>query len=259
MTAKPLGPINSSQLLALMRACLENAQAIRDDADLLFAGGRYSRAAYLYAISLEELGKIPMLARCPEFGDDRRLWRRFWKRFRSHEQKLSTRIGEIYNALVSPKTASLMRWFMRSMDVMKQRTLYVDFEHDDAVSPANVPAPRIMAEGLRLVLAAELPYHRFVLGHLTQEVLDRVGYEPSPEPMPHESAADFLTRIADHNRSRLGFDLPQRQPGQDTRSYALRVYGPLFEGIWDSAGGPLDLISSREDAPAPTEEGPRGT
>ncbi len=224
---RPSGPINSSQVLALMRACLENAESIRADADLLFTHEKYTRAAYLYAICLEEVAKLPLLLGCPEFGDDPARWREFWKKFRSHESKLNTRIAEILFDLVNPTSAKIVGWAMRHMDALKQRALYVDLDNQ-TLSKENAAAWQDLAEALRGTLEVEVPIHRLVAAQITEDLLKRVGSQQPPDPLAGESPSEYLARNAP-GLAKWSTSVPPREPSEGARSYARRVYGPIFD------------------------------
>lgn len=104
MSTKSITTLAATEILRLMRACVKNAETIRADADLLSEHERYARAAYLYAVALEELGKVLLLGRSAEIGDDQAQWRSFWKQFTDHEPKLIMRIAELPLAFRSPGT-----------------------------------------------------------------------------------------------------------------------------------------------------------
>jgi AbiV family abortive infection protein len=83
------GPIPGNQLLDGMSLCLENAEALRRDVEVLLKGTRFSLANYLSVVATEELGKFIILMEAHVLGGCRNWsWDPFWKDFRSHEAKL---------------------------------------------------------------------------------------------------------------------------------------------------------------------------
>ena len=67
----------------------ENAQALVEDAEILFSNHRYARAYALAHLACEELAKLPMLVTAGlELACGRRVdWKKLDKRFRSHSEK----------------------------------------------------------------------------------------------------------------------------------------------------------------------------
>ncbi|MCP8309426.1 MAG: AbiV family abortive infection protein [archaeon] len=76
---------------------LANARALIEDAEILFAAGRYPRSFAMAHLACEELGKVIMLA---SIGIQIRLgranWKKFWRRFRSHKEKTKNILGLDY-------------------------------------------------------------------------------------------------------------------------------------------------------------------
>jgi len=73
-------------VIEAQKLCLENAEALIEDARLLFKNGRFPRSVALCVLSFEELGKIILLGGTLSYSSDEQ-WAKFWKRFRNHESK----------------------------------------------------------------------------------------------------------------------------------------------------------------------------
>src|SRR2546428_13321003 len=88
---------------------------------------------FLGAIALEEMGKVPMLARSIWFTQPKE-WERFWKRFRSHFQKDLNfellapllRGDEVIEKLANEGGGDKQVKFARAFDFVKQTSLYVE-------------------------------------------------------------------------------------------------------------------------------------
>lgn len=80
------GSLSPEKVASGINAVLKNARLLVEDAQLLFDNGRYSTAASLAALAIEESGKVSILrALCLE--RDEVCLKGEWKRFRDHRSK----------------------------------------------------------------------------------------------------------------------------------------------------------------------------
>ena len=96
---------------------LKNANALIEDADILFKLKRYPRSFALACLGYEELGKSMMLV---SVGVKSRLghvnWKKFWHRYNNHKEKTKNILGLDYlDYLVSTKGTSEKRSFCHSL------------------------------------------------------------------------------------------------------------------------------------------------
>lgn len=80
------GPLTNEQVVQGINAANQNARRLLEDASLLFEHKRFSTAASLAALSIEEAGKAPILRRLVLAQSNREL-RKCWREYRSHTQK----------------------------------------------------------------------------------------------------------------------------------------------------------------------------
>jgi AbiV family abortive infection protein len=80
------GPLTPAQAAAGMRAAIENAGHLLSDAEFLLENKRWQRAAALAILSIEEMGKVPVLRGLLLARDEREL-RESWIQYRSHTKK----------------------------------------------------------------------------------------------------------------------------------------------------------------------------
>lgn len=80
------GSLTPEQVVQGINAANQNARRLLEDASLLFEHKRYSTAASLAALSIEEAGKAPILRRLVLARSNRDL-RQCWRDYRSHTQK----------------------------------------------------------------------------------------------------------------------------------------------------------------------------
>jgi AbiV family abortive infection protein len=81
--------LEPEQMAELVFAALESSRRLFDDALLLQSNGRVPSAFALAGLSADELGKHIMAASFfVEREDTEAEWKRFWRRFRRHQEKL---------------------------------------------------------------------------------------------------------------------------------------------------------------------------
>ena len=80
------GKLSPEQIAEGMNAAIANARRLAEDARLLLASKRYSTAASLAILSIEEAGKVTVLRELALVRDDGEL-REAWRSFRTHTDK----------------------------------------------------------------------------------------------------------------------------------------------------------------------------
>ncbi|MBU2008362.1 MAG: AbiV family abortive infection protein [Chloroflexi bacterium] len=95
--------LSKEQIRVLLELCLQNAEELIGEADILLQAGKYARATGLCIIAMEELGKRTTLWRAIGFGEDETEWKAFWRRFRQHEVKISYILSEKYSVVMDPR------------------------------------------------------------------------------------------------------------------------------------------------------------
>ena len=155
--AKAVGRASPERALSLDEAaagttsCFWNASALLDEARLLAQVDRYPRAVALTVLALEELGKIPDLhdtAATAQVSGSADGWLPFWKRFRSHKSKQHriAAYGKVHLSDSSrqsfvnegPYENFLPDDLGRLLDLLKQRSFYVDFYGGAFVPPRDI-------------------------------------------------------------------------------------------------------------------------
>ena len=126
-------------LLALMGALLSNAEALADDAGLLYEHGRFPRSYALAALAGEELGKVYLCLEALLSGQGVDA-QRFWWGWRHHGDKLDSMqayaaafIEDIDDLDVGRLSADA-----KHIRAQKLSALYVDFEDGQLLAPDRV-------------------------------------------------------------------------------------------------------------------------
>jgi AbiV family abortive infection protein len=143
-------PLSLEAAASGLTACYANAEALIDDATVLAQAERLPRAIAITVLALEELAKIPDLSDTAVFAavrSDQSGWALFWKRWRNHQSKQ----GRIVNygratgldadidlfSNPGPYATLLPTDLGRSLDVLKLRSLYVDYWGERFVVPGS--------------------------------------------------------------------------------------------------------------------------
>jgi len=137
---------------------LANANALVEEAKLLFTAEHYPRAYALAHLACEELGKVMMLV---SLGIESRLgtakWSKFWKRFRSHKEKTKNIFGLDY--LVSPPRSdnSDVENYVKDVtervhmfEDIKLASLYSDYADGKSLSPNEIFTREFVESALKL-------------------------------------------------------------------------------------------------------------
>lgn len=137
--------LNTSQITEGIALCYENAENYLQEANVLYNIKHFSRAASLSILGLEEIGKIEVITSPLITKDkDSEYWEKFWKKFRSHEQKQARAayvllrsayeekgeegLNEITGLLIV-KTPTRTGMYL---NLFKQNGFYVGFDIDNA-------------------------------------------------------------------------------------------------------------------------------
>ena len=84
----PTGPLDLDEISEGIASCLESAEQLIKDGDILSEAGRRPRSLTCYLIANEELGKVELLARMAMTSPrSQKGWSNRWRQFRSHETK----------------------------------------------------------------------------------------------------------------------------------------------------------------------------
>src|SRR5438132_11594040 len=150
------GPLTHTMILKGFQNCIRNAQELCEEAELLLNNKRYARAYALTLISFEEIGKLlVLLGGAYHEPRDEVLWRKFWKRFRSHTLK-RTRVSLMEMLSLSSTTAERTFLEMKTepeAERLKQSALYVDYIDDNITCPSELWGERsrsLVEESLKL-------------------------------------------------------------------------------------------------------------
>lgn len=158
-------------LLTLMDALLSNAEALAEDAGLLYAHGRYPRAYALAALAGEELGKVYL---CLEalLSDEEVDTQQFWRGWRHHGDKLDSM--RAYAAAFIEDLDELdvgrLATDANQIGTQKLSALYVDFDGADVLVPDRV-TQRDAADLLQRSRLS-IGHLRRALGGLNAEIVD---------------------------------------------------------------------------------------
>jgi AbiV family abortive infection protein len=82
------------QITNLSDYCLQNASELVEEAELLFSHKRYARSLFLSILALEETSKRDILWQAIFLGEDEGRWKKFWKKFLSHDVKLAAMLDD---------------------------------------------------------------------------------------------------------------------------------------------------------------------
>ena len=152
------------QMADVALQALANARRLYDDALLLLGADRLPSALMVTGLSADELGKHILVASFYVRDQTDAEWRKFWRRFKRHEEKLGDALlgawsGDLVN-LESPPDAA-------SVHLERLAATYVDVSDDGTTrAPSDVVVRDRVIEVLRL-LEPELAYCESVVSHMT--------------------------------------------------------------------------------------------
>ncbi len=106
----------------------KNAETLISDAKILYEHGRYARAIFLAAVALEEVAKPNQIMMDYLRAGGRVSWKKVWRRFRNHKEKLKHAITGYWGFLDTPGD-HLDRLLERIPELqrLKEACLYVDY------------------------------------------------------------------------------------------------------------------------------------
>jgi len=149
--------ITIRQIETARKKVFSNAEGLLDDAELLFANGKFPRAYALAHLACEELSKIPMLVRvglelamgkAPD-------WKNFWRRLRDHSEKIDAWHFEDYMASDIQLDNSDVKKYHENLkktptlNEAKNISLYTSISSDEIVEPAEVVTKEIAESMLK--------------------------------------------------------------------------------------------------------------
>jgi AbiV family abortive infection protein len=152
-----------------MRCCLRNADGLAIEASILVEHGRYPRAIALSLIAWEEMGKLPMLAGSPRYGDDSATWKkRLWKRFRNHADKLFLQ-EQVFPA--KNDGSPMVPAGMMALAEVRERMLYADHNGSSFEAPEDVENLAHIAGHLIDHLKDALEFHAWMVEGFDEDSL----------------------------------------------------------------------------------------
>lgn len=161
------GALPAEEVAEALTSYFRNGRALIDDARFMVANDKWSRAASIAVLSLEELAKVPMLANAylrHEYGGVTDAWKDFWKALGKHRDKQKHILS--YGALLKKRIEAdgpINRWLYRfsapeglfeRLDAFKQSGFYVDLRMDGVHAPTAQSEVRETTD-LLLTLAQE--------------------------------------------------------------------------------------------------------
>lgn len=136
--------LSLDQLIEGHQKPIKNASDLIEDAEILLNNRRWARAVFLACIAVEELGKyliiMGAIGRVLKGNMD---WRKFWKRFKSHEKK--TGIIMRFDAMIRPFISAVdtltgvekAEKHTSNQEKEKLNSLYVDCTAEGFVVPMD--------------------------------------------------------------------------------------------------------------------------
>jgi len=158
-----------------MRISLNNAEALIEEARILLDADHPARALALAILASEELGKLPLYANVDTYAAKGRM-QQWWKRFRSHTEKiarhefltLAFRVKEFgeeeMRALVENRAG-------KTLHRLKMAALYTDFQSGRFISPLELPNAQELAQAAIIYAMVTLQIHHLIVDRLTPDVL----------------------------------------------------------------------------------------
>ena len=136
--------LSLDQLIEGRQKPLKNASDLIEEAEILLNSHRWARAVFLACIAIEELGKyLIIMGAIGRVLTGNMDWKKFWKRFRSHEEKTGNIM--VFDAMIGPfvsaedTLASVRRAKRHTSDQEKEKlnSLYVDCTAEGFVLPMD--------------------------------------------------------------------------------------------------------------------------
>jgi AbiV family abortive infection protein len=189
------GPIPDEEVALGMHFSFVNAQQLYQEANLLREQNHRARAISLAILCLEELGRIPVLLNAVRIGrDDKDMWKRFWKRMRSHKFKMG--LWSVYGKGLERNGSEDARFYSDRIptnsedfyDRWKQCGFYVSFAKGKAVLPDTIAGdnPHLLDDLFRMTenrIQGFKSLHETIVGSrwMVEEVIrQREGWKTDP-------------------------------------------------------------------------------
>ena len=173
------GVLSLAQLERARRCALQNAEELVSDAELLVQHSRWARGFFLAQIAVEELGKYVMIVSATgNIVMGTMDWKKFWKRYRSHKEKLQNihLMEEVFFEEEPPKTLDHLPNEVAEFDALKMRALYSEHFFDRVIKPFEFMLEPFARQAVELAgsrLEWQKTYEREIIGRIQLEELTR--------------------------------------------------------------------------------------
>jgi AbiV family abortive infection protein len=173
------GVLSLAQLERARRCALQNAEELVSDAELLVQHSRWARGFFLAQIAVEELGKYVMIVSATgNIVMGTMDWKKFWKRYRSHKEKLQNihLMEEVFFEEEPPKTLDHLPNEVAEFDALKMRALYSEHFFDRVIKPSEFMPEPFARQAVELAgsrLEWQKTYEREIIGRIQLEELTR--------------------------------------------------------------------------------------
>jgi len=136
---------------------LRNAEDLIKEAEILYKNGHFPRIIFLCQIAGEEIGKYFIIGSfIVDFIKGNINWKRFWKRFLSHQEKLETLtfFENILLGMEAPKKCGeylkKIQDESRLFEQLKQKSIYTGFTKESPHYPAEIITEKMALSCLHL-------------------------------------------------------------------------------------------------------------
>ena len=172
--------LGSDSIIDGMIACAANSKKLAADANRLYARRRYSTAAALAIMSLEESGKVLLLsvALSETLRGNSPDWNEFWKAWRSHKLKdMSASVLDLGVHGADAASLAIRTMILQDLPRMREQCLYVDRAEGRWTRPESVDRDWVLelldaAECISDQMAKEAsPRRRHLIVSQTKEAL----------------------------------------------------------------------------------------
>lgn len=160
--------LSAVQMAELAIEAMRNSRRLLEDAAALAEAQRLPSAFMLTGLAADELGKHILVASFYSREGTEDDWRKFWRRFRDHTEKLGDAlIGAWIGDLLADEPPP------RANDFHKQRlaSTYVDISGDGTITTPTIAISREAFDAAFESIDRELTYCEGVLAHATPEQL----------------------------------------------------------------------------------------
>lgn len=148
------GELDRKQLITARNKIVSNAEALYEEANILFEHGKYARTYFLLCIANEELGKsVIVTSGVIDLLGDNIDWKKFWRRIRNHKDKTGV-IEHMENIFVSSdenfSSPEEIQKIIPTMEEIKMMSLYSDMIQDEFYEPCEIVSKSMAEEYLKL-------------------------------------------------------------------------------------------------------------